>query len=42
VTQVIRPETPHMKNHEAQLPSNQTLNDEIRKKNYIKGLKTKK
>jgi hypothetical protein len=31
-----------MKNREAQLPPNQTLNDEIKKKNYIKGLKTKK
>jgi len=31
-----------MKNREAQLLPNQTLNDEIGKKNYIKGLKTKK
>jgi hypothetical protein len=42
VTQVIRPETPHMKNHEAQLPSNQTLNDEIRKKKLYKRIKNKK
>jgi hypothetical protein len=42
VTQVIRPETPHMKNHEAQLPSNQTLNDETRKKNLYKRIKNKK
>jgi hypothetical protein len=30
-----------MKNHEAQLPSNQTLNDEIKKKLY-KRIKNKK